>query len=410
MKVLVADDDDLARRMLGALLSEAGYEVLHAGDGLEAAALLEGQDPPSILLLDWMMPGLTGVEVCRRLRARSGAPRPYILLVSGRGRRQDALDGLEAGADDFIAKPYAPEELLARVRVAERVMSAAATSSGLVLEALAEALRGPGGEVVIRCGEAVGRVFVHEGRIAWAHVSTEPSSLYELLDPDAGLSNDDLRGVIDECKRSRRSLGDVLVAWGLVDRARLRERLQRWIARKLDAILHLPHPSVLFVPQARSYAGDLTFTLDEVLLPEAIPRSVPPPSSMADVPASLRAWADAAGAGSPEAQAELKRCLYEVMRIEGARSAAVLDAETGRCLGQRGEPVDLDLALEQLRVVRALGPGEAEELLVSSRQSFHLMRAVAGSPSWFAYVALRRPESTLAMARLQLAAIAGSRG
>ena len=391
MKVLVAGDDELSRRMLDALLTEAGYRVVLAQGGQEALAVAVGQDPPRILLLDWGMPGLDGIEVCRRVRRRGGAARPYILLISEKPRRQDALDGLDAGADDFITKPYAPEELLARVRVAERVIGATTASSGLVLQALSEALESPGGEVMVRSGEAVGRIFVHEGRVAWAHVSTEPISLYELLEPDAGVTSDDLRGVIEECKRTRRNFGEVLVAWGLVDRARLRERLCRWISRKLDAILHLPHPSVLFVPQAREYASDLTFALDEVLLQDAMPRSEQIPVMEAvftDAPASVRAWSNAAPQAPP----------------------ALLESETGRCLAQRGEPVNLDLAFEQLRLARALGPDEsAEEILISSSTSFHLMRTFAESPRHFLYAAIRRSETTLAMARLQLAAIAGQR-
>jgi len=413
MKVLVAGDDELSRRMLDALLTEAGYQVVLAQGGQEALAVAVGQDPPRILLLDWGMPGLDGIEVCRRVRRRGGAARPYILLISEKPRRQDALDGLDAGADDFITKPYAPEELLARVRVAERVIGATTASSGLVLQALSEALESPGGEVMVRSGEAVGRIFVHEGRVAWAHVSTEPISLYELLEPDAGVTSDDLRGVIEECKRTRRNFGEVLVAWGLVDRARLRERLCRWISRKLDAILHLPHPSVLFVPQAREYASDLTFALEEVLLQDAMPRSEQIPVMEAvftDAPASVRAWSNAAPQAPPALLTELQRRLGEALRIEGARSAALLESETGRCLAQRGEPVNLDLAFEQLRLARALGPDEsAEEILISSSTSFHLMRTFAESPRHFLYAAIRRSETTLAMVRLQLAAIAGQR-
>lgn len=414
LTVLVADDDDFARRMLDALLVEAGYQVSLARNGQEALALAEGSAPPRILVLDWLMPEMEGVEVCRRVRRRGGTPRPYILLVTAKSRRQDALDGLDAGADDFIAKPYAPEEMLARVRVAERVIGATATSSDLVLEALAEALQSPGGEVVARCGEAVGRIFVHEGRVAWAHVSTEPSSLVELIEPDAGLTDEDLRGVIDECKRSRRNFGEVLISWGLVDRARLRERLRRWISRKLDTILHLPHASVLFVPETRTYASDLTFSLDEVLQRDAMPRSEPhpgPASAFADAPASVRAWTSAAPPAPPALLAELSRRLDEALRMEGARSAAILDSETGRCLGHKGEPVNLDLALEQLKVARALGAAEpAEELLVSSKANLHLMRTFAEAPRYMIYAALGRAETTLAMARLQLASIAGRRG
>ena len=245
MRILVADDDEMARRMLELLIDDAGYEVVLARDGLEALAVAEGQDAPPVLLLDWMMPGLTGIEVCRRLQGRvparpgaglSGAA-PYILLVTGRGLRQDTLEGFDAGADDLLIKPYAPEELINRVRVAERVISADGPTSGPALEALAEALRGPGGALEVQSGEAKGRVVVREGRVAWAHVSTEPSALHALLGPHAALSDED--------------------------------RLRAWITRKLDAILRLPEPAVRLVAAARDAAAGPTFPPDEVLQDEA---------------------------------------------------------------------------------------------------------------------------------------------
>jgi CheY-like chemotaxis protein len=412
-RILVADDDDIARRMIEALMGQAGYEVLSARDGEEAWAIAQREGAPRIMLLDWMMPVLEGVELCRRVRQREGAPRPYIVLVTAKSRRRDVLAGLEAGADDFITKPYAPEELLARIRVAERVLSTGSTSSGIVLAALNEALSSPGGEVVVRREEAVGRIFVHEGRIAWAHVSTEPGALYELIEPEMAVSKDDLRGVVEECRKTRKSFTEVLIERGLTDRARHRERLQRWIERKLDAILHMPHPMVTFVPEARAYARDLTFALDEVLV-----RPPPPEPSaageavarLASTPASVQASHGAALRSSPELLPGLSSKLDAALRIEGAAAAALLELSTGRCLERRGEPVDLDLALGHLKLMRALPAGESmEEVLLTSSSRFHITRPLRGSPDHFIYVALRRADATMAMARLQLAAITGQR-
>ncbi|HSN98692.1 MAG TPA: response regulator transcription factor, partial [Candidatus Nanopelagicales bacterium] len=277
MRILVADDDEMARRMLDLLIDDAGYDVVLAYDGLEAVAVAEGQDPPPVLLLDWMMPGLTGIEVCRRLRGRAGAglsSAPYILLVTGRGLRQDTLEGFDAGADELLVKPYAPEVLIAQVRIAERVITADAPPSGPALDALAEALRGPGGAVEVDSGVAKGCVLVREGRVAWAHVSTDPSALHALLGPDAGLSDERLRSALEACQRSGQRFDDVILAWGLAEQARRRERLRAWITRKLDAILRLPEPTVRLVAEAqgaqdargaRDAAPGPTFPPDEVL-------------------------------------------------------------------------------------------------------------------------------------------------
>ena len=119
-RILVADDDDRPRELLGHYLKSWGFTVLACRDGLEAAAILEGENAPSIALIDWIMPGLEGVEVCRRVRANP-QPRPYIYLILVTGNNEVAR-GLEAGADDLVAKPYDVDELRARLTVGQRVV------------------------------------------------------------------------------------------------------------------------------------------------------------------------------------------------------------------------------------------------------------------------------------------------
>ena len=120
-RVLIADDDERPRELLAHYLKNWGYTVVACADGLEAAAILEGEHPPSIALIDWMMPGLEGVEICRRVRQRPKShPYIYVILVTGNTR---AADGLEAGADDFVAKPYDVDELRARLAVGQRVVA-----------------------------------------------------------------------------------------------------------------------------------------------------------------------------------------------------------------------------------------------------------------------------------------------
>lgn len=119
-RILIADDDEHPRMLLAHYLKNWGYQVTACQDGLEAAAILEGDNAPSIALIDWMMPGLEGVEICRRVRSHP-TRRPYIYLILLTGN-DDVAAGLEAGADDYVKKPYALDELRARLNVGQRVV------------------------------------------------------------------------------------------------------------------------------------------------------------------------------------------------------------------------------------------------------------------------------------------------
>ena len=123
MSILVADDDAMMRRLVQRTLERWGYEVHAVADGMEAWAVLERPDRPDIAILDWVMPGLTGVDVCHRLRAEVPDGGTYLILLTARSETEDTVAALESGADDHIAKPFAPDELRARIRVGERVVS-----------------------------------------------------------------------------------------------------------------------------------------------------------------------------------------------------------------------------------------------------------------------------------------------
>jgi len=122
VKILIAEDDRVSRHLLETFLVKWGYEVLTADDGAEAWRHLQGDDAPRLAILDWMMPARNGVEICRELRKRCAEPYTYILLVTGKGRKQDILEGLEAGADDYLTKPFDPHELRARLRAGRRIL------------------------------------------------------------------------------------------------------------------------------------------------------------------------------------------------------------------------------------------------------------------------------------------------
>lgn len=122
-RVLLADDEHVTRRMLGAHLKRFGFEVVAVNDGLEAWNVLTAPNAPHIVLLDWNMPGINGVDLCRRIRERNERHYTYTLLMTATEKKSDVVHGLTAGADDFITKPVDPPELQARLNTARRIVS-----------------------------------------------------------------------------------------------------------------------------------------------------------------------------------------------------------------------------------------------------------------------------------------------
>ena len=120
MKVLIADDDPVSRRLLQSDLQKWGYEVTVAKDGTEAWNLFEEGDF-SLVISDWMMPGLDGPELIRRIRASSKPTYVYTILLTAMSHKADLVQGMEAGADDFVSKPFDRNELHVRLRAGERI-------------------------------------------------------------------------------------------------------------------------------------------------------------------------------------------------------------------------------------------------------------------------------------------------
>jgi DNA-binding response OmpR family regulator len=123
MKVLVAEDQAVSRHILEVSLRTWGYEVTAVEGGTRAWEILQGEDGPQLAVLDWSMPGMDGIEICRQIRT-SRVMRPiYVILLTARSSREDKIRGLQAGADDYITKPFDREELRARVQVGIRVLN-----------------------------------------------------------------------------------------------------------------------------------------------------------------------------------------------------------------------------------------------------------------------------------------------
>ena len=121
MKILIADDDPVSRRLLQNYLQKWGHEVVVAMNGAEAWTLFEQQEFP-VVISDWMMPEMDGVDLVRRIRASARPNYVYTILLTAKSQKEDLVEGMEAGADDFLTKPFDRDELHARLRAGERIL------------------------------------------------------------------------------------------------------------------------------------------------------------------------------------------------------------------------------------------------------------------------------------------------
>ena len=122
MRILMAEDDPVSRRVLQAMLIKWNFEPVVVNDGEEAWNVLQAVDGPALAILDWMMPRRDGVDVCRAVRSLERECPPYLMLLTAKGRKEDIVVGLDAGANDFLTKPFDREELRARIQVGVRVI------------------------------------------------------------------------------------------------------------------------------------------------------------------------------------------------------------------------------------------------------------------------------------------------
>lgn len=122
MRILIAEDDVTSRTILSEVLKKYGYTVLATRNGAEAWQAMQEPDAPPLAILDWMMPEMDGPEVVRRIRARPTHRPPYLILLTAKGEKADIIAGLEIGADDYLAKPFNPGELRARIEVGKRIV------------------------------------------------------------------------------------------------------------------------------------------------------------------------------------------------------------------------------------------------------------------------------------------------
>jgi DNA-binding response OmpR family regulator len=130
MRILVADDDRVSLRLLQSRLERWGHHVETVADGQAAWEALQATDQPTLAFLDWMMPAMDGVDICRKLRERIGGPRVYAILLTGRDSEEDRDEAMGSGADDYMVKPVDPGDLEARLRAGLRALGEPEAGSG----------------------------------------------------------------------------------------------------------------------------------------------------------------------------------------------------------------------------------------------------------------------------------------
>jgi CheY-like chemotaxis protein len=145
-RLLIAEDDPVSREVLALRLNQWGYEVVVTRDGAAALAELRKPDAPMLAILDWMMPEISGVEICRRMREVNKTI--YLILLTARNRTEDVVEALQAGADDYLVKPFEKDELHARIRVGQRIIGLQTALAEKVQEL--EAALGKGAESEIK--------------------------------------------------------------------------------------------------------------------------------------------------------------------------------------------------------------------------------------------------------------------
>lgn len=214
--ILIAEDDRMFRVLLQGWLEDRGYDVVIAENGQQAWHLLQSERSPKLVILDWMMPGLSGPEVCRKLREKTGLQYRYVLLLTARRDKQDLIAGLEAGADDYLSKPFDALELHARLNVGRRILELQAqllaAQEALRFEATHDSLTGAwnGGAIL----QALGRELERAERM-------QTTLGLMLLDLDNFKQVNDVHGhlVGDEVLRtSARRISEMVRVYDLVGR------------------------------------------------------------------------------------------------------------------------------------------------------------------------------------------------
>lgn len=413
VRVLVADDDALNRDFLQRLLTAHGYEALLAENGQAALQLLLQSDAPQIALLDWEMPVLDGLDLCRAIRSDIHERYVHVLMLSGVHPDEHRIQALEAGADDFLPKPYHPDVLLARLNVASRLVKRQPSSSERLLAALKEAAASGGGDVAVREGDTVGYITFCQGKVSWAYVSQDNSSFFEQLGEELKMQAGSVDSVLASCRETGTDFYHELIERGYTSEHELRRAIEAWLRRKLEQIFRLSHANVLFLPADRQEEPVYTFPLESVL-PQQLPitERTSSNSTLIAVPNEQsdrkNEWERVFASGTADESLRCSRILQAILTIPGSLGAALLDMSQNLCYGYKGLLPQVSVLLTELLLLRSLHrPGLPLELSVNQGGIYHLLVAPPFDTSLVLVLVLDSDKGLIGTARLRLIQLAG---
>ncbi|MCP4680444.1 MAG: response regulator [Deltaproteobacteria bacterium] len=264
--LLLVDGDPLSAWNIGRVLTRAGFSVQATSNGKDALHLLKNHDF-DLMISDIHVDGIDGLTLIDWV-ARN---RPDTIIAVMSSEASDAARNrcFEYGCVLVVDKETDPGFLIETLRHyfdTRSTIPGDVTGTQAVLQPLMEAAsQRCDGEIVVRSKNEVGRVFFVNGKLAWAHVSSETSGLTRDLVEHAGLAKSDLKQVFDECRADNRNFAETLVEWGFIQNSVMRELLLSRIVRCLLQMSAWDTPRSLFLPQHRAYKGELLFSLDEVV-------------------------------------------------------------------------------------------------------------------------------------------------
>jgi CheY-like chemotaxis protein len=413
VRVLVADDDALNRDFLQRLLTAHGYEVLLAENGQAALRLLLQNGAPQIALLDWEMPVLDGLDLCRAIRSDIHERYVHVLMLSGVHPDEHRIQALEAGADDFLPKPYHPDVLLARLRVASRLVERQPSSSDRLLAALKEAAASGGGDVAVREGDTVGYITFCQGKVSWAYVSQDNSTFFEQLGEELKMQAGSVDSVLASCRETGTDFYHELIERGYTSEHELRRAIESWLRRKLEQIFRLSQANVLFLPADRQEEPVYTFPLESVL-PQQLPITertssnstlIAVPNEQSDCKSE---WERVFASGTVDESVRYSRILAAILTIPGSLGAALLDMSQNLCYGYKGLLPQVSVLLTELLLLRSLHrPGLPLELSVNQGGIYHLLVAPPFDTSLVLVLVLDSDKGLIGTARLRLIQLAG---
>lgn len=403
MRVLIADDDEKFREFARSTLTQrTDHEVQVVADGLLALQTTL-KEQPDVLVLDWMMPSMNGTQVCRLVRAQSHNPDIYIMIVTSRGRREELIECLHAGADDLLLKPVPPDLLVARLDVVARRMAGPQQLTERVRRALLSAAAQRDGELVVLGGTQSARVFFHDGKVAWIDLPDGSGSFLQVLAKASGFDRETVGGVVDECRKSGRRLTDTIVGWGLMEREQLQQELRSWMSDKLHAIALLPGARTMFLPSRRDFADSMLFSLQELGIEEEQASAMAPEGPRETSPTLIpkKRW-DSAFVLAPTKRDDIELVLQCCMDL-GVTGVVALELSSGYCLGMRGVELNADVAWAHIHCLNAVQRhSKVEDSLVTTEREYHVARALPRYQGVFLYATVDVQSGNIALARRKL--------